>query len=164
MAAARYPALRLSPRVYNAEERAVIRRAVRLLDRGLREPRRKAFSNPMLAATYLRSWIGQSDVEVFAGLFLDNHHRLLAAEELFRGTIAQTAVYPREVVRAAMRHNAAALIVAHNHPSGVPEPSVADRQLTRVLRDALALVDVRLLDHLIVADEGVWSFADHGLI
>lgn len=100
--------------------------------------------------------------EVFACLFLDNRHRVVAFEEMFRGTIDGTSVHPREVVRRALALNAAALIVAHNHPSGVAEPSQADRSLTRRLHDSLALVDLRLLDHLVIGDGESVSFAERG--
>jgi DNA repair protein RadC len=96
------------------------------------------------------------------GLDLDIRHRVIAFEELFRGTIDGASVHPREVVRAALKHNAAALIFAHNHPSGVAEPSDADRRLTRRLSDALALVDIRVLDHFVVGDGEVASFAERG--
>ncbi len=102
--------------------------------------------------------------EVFACLFLDNRHRVIVFEELFFGTIDGATVHPREVVRRALVHNAAALILAHNHPSGVAEPSRADELLTRRLKDALALVDVRVLDHLVVGDAEVASFAERGLL
>ena len=102
--------------------------------------------------------------EVFAVLWLDAQNRLIAFEELFRGTLTQTSVYPREIVKGALARNAAAVILAHNHPSGVPEPSRADENLTRILKEALALVDVRVLDHLVVASTGVTSLAERGLI
>ncbi len=102
--------------------------------------------------------------EVFCCLFLDNRHRVLAFDELFRGTIDNTAVYPREVVKQALERNAAAVILAHNHPSGVAEPSDADRLITRRIRDALELVDVRLLDHFIVGDGSCISLASRGLL
>jgi len=97
-------------------------------------------------------------------LYLDAQNRLLTAEELFRGTLTQTSVYPREVVKHALKHNAAALILAHNHPSGVAEPSRADELLTASLKQSLALVDVRVLDHLIVAGNATVSFAERGLV
>jgi len=97
-------------------------------------------------------------------VFLDAQHRVLASEELFRGTLTQTSVYPREIVKAALRHNAAAVIFAHNHPSGVAEPSRADEMLTTALKQALALVDVKVLDHFIVAGGSVISFAERGLL
>jgi DNA repair protein RadC len=114
------------------------------------------------AADFLTLWLRQRDVEVFAALFLDARNRLVRAEELFRGTLSQTAVYPRELVRRALALNAAAVIVSHNHPPGVAEPSSADELLTRTLWAALSQVDVNLLDHLIVAGNQVYSFAEHG--
>lgn len=96
------------------------------------------------------------------GLFLDAHQRLLVAQELFRGTLTQTSVYPRELVKEALRHNAAAMIVAHNHPSGIADPSRADEYLTQSLKTALAMVDVRLLDHFVVGCDTIVSFAERG--
>lgn len=103
------------------------------------------------------------EYEVFVCLFLDNQHRVIACEELFRGTIDGASVYPREVVKAALQHNSAALIIAHNHPSGISEPSQADKVITEKLKAALALIDIRVLDHFIVG-ESVYSFAEHGLL
>lgn len=102
--------------------------------------------------------------EVFAVLFLDAQNRLIRYEELFRGTLTQTSVYPREVLKAALACNAAGVILAHNHPSGFPEPSRADVAITTTLQQALALIDVRVLDHLVVATSGVVSLAERGLI
>jgi DNA repair protein RadC len=104
------------------------------------------------------------DHELFGCLFLDNRHRVLEFSELFRGTIDGTSVYPREVVKEALKLNAAAVILAHNHPSGVAEPSQADERITRRLKAALELVDIRLLDHLIVGDGGTTSLAARGLL
>lgn len=104
------------------------------------------------------------DYEVFMVLFLDAQHRVLSPEEMFRGTLTQTSVYPREVVKRSLANNAAAVIFAHNHPSGVAEPSRADELLTQSLKQALALVDVRVLDHFVVAGNGVMSFAERGLL
>jgi DNA repair protein RadC len=104
------------------------------------------------------------DHEVFAALFLDNRHRLIEYVELFRGTVDGASGYPREVVKEALRHNTAAVILAHNHPSGVAEPSQADQLITRRLKDALALVEIRVLDHLIIAGDEVVSFAEMGLV
>jgi DNA repair protein RadC len=101
---------------------------------------------------------------VFVALFLDSQNRLLGSEELFRGTLTQTSVYPREVVKTALRYNAAAVILAHNHPSGVAEPSRADELLTQTLKQALALVEIRTLDHFIVAGTRTVSFAERGLL
>lgn len=125
---------------------------------------RDALTSPAVAGDYLRLWLGRRPNEVFAALFLDNRHRVIAAEELFQGTIDGASVHPREVVRRALAHNAAALIVAHNHPSGVAEPSAADLAITRRLREALALVDIRLVDHLIVGEGAPTSLAERGLL
>ena len=122
-----------------------------------------ALENPNSTKNYLATQLQSYKHEVFAGLFLDNRHRVIKFEELFTGTIDGASVYPREVVKKAMDYNAAAVIFAHNHPSGVAEPSQADRQITHRLRDALALVDVRVLDHIIVGDELV-SFAERGYL
>jgi DNA repair protein RadC len=102
--------------------------------------------------------------ELFIALFLDSQNRLIACEELFRGTLAQTSVYPREVVKAALRHNAAAVIFAHNHPSGIAEPSRADELLTAALKQALAVVDIRTIDHFIIAGTVAVSFAERGML
>jgi len=113
---------------------------------------------------YLASRLRDLDHEVFCALFLDNRHRVLAFEELFTGTLNGTAVYPREVVRRALKHNAAALIFAHNHPSGVAEPSRADETLTQRLKEALGLVEIRVLDHFVVGDGEMVSFSERGLL
>lgn len=121
-------------------------------------------SNPSSVRDYLRLTLQARPREVFAIVFLDVRNRVLGVEELFEGTLTQTSVYPREVVRRALDYNAAAVILAHNHPSGVADPSRADEQLTAVLRDALALVDIRVLDHLVVAGSELLSFAERGLL
>ena len=123
-----------------------------------------AFTSPDAVRDYLRLVLGPETVEVFVGLFLDSQHRLISAEELARGTLAQTSVYPREVVKTALARNAAAVIFAHNHPSGVAGPSRADELLTQSLKSALSLVDVRTLDHQVVAGPRVTSFAERGLL
>lgn len=123
-----------------------------------------ALTSPDLARTFLRSKLQDLPHELFCCLYLDTKHRVIRFEELFRGTIDGASVHPREVVRCALRHNAAAIIVAHNHPSGVAEPSAADNALTRRLQEALAMVDVRLLDHLVVGDGEVVSFTERGLL
>lgn len=123
-----------------------------------------ALTSPALTRRFLASRLRHLPQEVFACLFLDNRHRVLRFEELFRGTIDAASVYPREVVKRALALNAAALIVAHNHPSGVAEPSSADRAITRRLQDALSLVDIRLLDHLVIGDGEPVSFAERGLL
>lgn len=126
--------------------------------------RGEPLSNPEATRRYLQARLRDYPHEVFACLLLDNRHRVIAFEEMFRGTIDAASVYPREVVKLALARNAAALIVAHNHPSGVAEPSRADEHLTRRLKDALALVDIRLLDHFVIGDGEVVSFAERGLL
>jgi DNA repair protein RadC len=124
-----------------------------------------AFAAPGAVRDYLRLHLAGLPHEVFFALWLDAQNRLIAAEELFCGTLTQTSVYPREVVKKALGHNAAAVVLAHNHPSGLAEPSSADELLTRELKQALALVDVRVLDHFIVAGQAhPLSFAEHGLL
>ncbi|MEZ5448090.1 MAG: DNA repair protein RadC [Thiolinea sp.] len=122
-----------------------------------------ALSDPDAVRVFLTSKLRDRQAEVFACLFLDNRHRVLHFDELFYGTIDGASVHPREVVRRALKHNAAAVILAHNHPSGVAEPSQADERITQRLRDALALIDVRVLDHFIIGDQVV-SFAERGLL
>ncbi len=121
-------------------------------------------NSPRLVRDYLQLLLGGRQQEVFLVLFLDTQHRVIAAEEMFHGTLNQTSVYPREVVKRALAHNAAAVILAHNHPSGVAEPSQSDRLLTDALKQALNLVDVRVLDHFVVALGNTLSFAEKGLI
>src|SRR5665213_742821 len=126
--------------------------------------RGSSLSSPNAVRDHLRLKLGTLEHEVFVALMLDSQHRLIEYVELFRGTLAQTSVYPREVVKIALARNAAAMIFAHNHPSGVAEPSRADELLTQSLKQALALVDVRVLDHFIVAGADVLSFAERGLL
>ncbi len=126
------------------------------LDRG------DAITNPRQTGEYLQSRLSTYPQEVFACLFLDTRHRVIEYEELFRGTIDGASVHPREVVKRALAHNAAALILAHNHPSGIAEPSQADRSITQQLKKALAIVDIRLLDHMIVGHGEVFSMAEQG--
>ena len=121
-------------------------------------------SSPQAVKDYLRLEIGLLEHEVFTVVFLDAQHRVIELRQMFRGTVTQTSVYPREVVKEALQLNAAAVILAHNHPSGVPEPSRADEFLTQSLKSALLLVDVRVLDHLVVTSNAVVSFAERGLI
>ncbi|MBI5430753.1 MAG: DNA repair protein RadC [Nitrosomonadales bacterium] len=123
-----------------------------------------ALNTPRAVRDYLQLLLGGRQQEVFLVLFLDTQHRVIASEELFHGTLGQTSVYPREVVKRALAHNAAAVILAHNHPSGVAEPSQSDRMLTDALKQALSLVDVRVLDHFVVAAGHTLSFAEKGLI
>jgi DNA repair protein RadC len=123
-----------------------------------------ALANPRATREFLRMRLRDLEHEVFCCLYLDNRHRVIAFEELFRGTIDGASVHPREVVKRALIRNAAAVILAHNHPSGVAEPSQADESITRRLKDALALVDIRVLDHLVVGDAACTSFAERGLL
>lgn len=121
-------------------------------------------SSPGKVRDYLRLMMARLEHEVFVALYMDSQNKLITTEELFRGTLTQTSVYPREVVKRALKHNAAAVIFAHNHPSGIAEPSRADELLTSNLKQALSLVDVRVLDHLIVAGSATVSFAERGLL
>jgi len=120
-------------------------------------------TSPALTREFLRMHLAACEYEVFGVLHLDSRHRLIAVEDLFRGTISSASVHPREVVKATLKHNAAAVVLYHNHPSGLSEPSAADELITRRLKEALALIDVRVLDHLIIA-EFIYSFAEHGLL
>jgi DNA repair protein RadC len=121
-------------------------------------------SNPRATREFLRAQLRDRDHEVFCCLFLDNRHRVIAFDEIFRGTIDGASVHPRDVVKLALGRNAAAVILAHNHPSGIAEPSQADEMITGRLRDALALVDIRVLDHIVVGDGACVSFAERGLL
>lgn len=145
---------------------AQLQAVVELARRALREQLQQAtaFESPRAVADYLQLTLGHRPHEVFLAMFLDAQHRLIEAQELFRGTLTQASVYPREVVKAALANNAAAVIFAHNHPSGHCKPSEADRLLTHSLTAALGLVDVRVLDHFIVAGNECYSFAEHGIL
>lgn len=134
----------------------------RCLEQGI--VRSDVMGNPAQTRRFLTARMRHLRYEVFACMFLDSQHRLIAFRELFRGTIDGASVYPREVVTESLNHNAAAVILAHNHPSGVAEPSLADRQITRRLIDALALVDIRVLDHLVIGEGQAISFAERGLL
>jgi DNA repair protein RadC len=140
----------------------ILRRALAILDGRLREG--PVLSAPAAVRDYLRLLLHDREHEGFVCVFLDAQHRVIASDEMFRGTLAQTSVYPREVIKATLAHNAAAVIFAHNHPSGVAEPSRADELLTQTLKQALALVDVKVLDHFVVAGAAAVSFAERGLI
>lgn len=118
--------------------------------------------SPQKVRDFLRLQLSALPCEVFFAIFVDSRHRLIAAQELFRGSLTQTSVYPREVVKRALSLNAAAIIFAHNHPSGIAEPSEADNHLTRTLKKALELIDIRTLDHFIVAGNALYSYAEHG--
>jgi DNA repair protein RadC len=145
---------------------AILKAAVELARRHFREALHvgPALAAPEATRTFLIAQLRDRPYEVFCCLYLDNRHRLIAFEELFRGTIDRAGVHPREVLRQTLLHNAAALIFAHNHPSGVLEPSQADELITRRLKEALALVDVRVLDHFIIGDGLCYSFSEHGLL
>ena len=142
-------------------EDATIRRALRIIERRLKEPG-ATLNSPATVREYLALWLGTLEHEVFAALFLDTQMRVIAAEELSRGTLGQTAIYPREVVKRALAHNAGGVIFAHNHPSGEPTPSDADRKLTAQLKTALALVDVETFDHFVIAGSRYSSFLELG--
>ncbi len=143
-----------------AQLQAVLEMARRHLAEEL--PERDVLNDPRAARDYLRSRLRDLPHEVFAILFLDTRHRVIAFEELARGSLDGAAVYPREVLKAVLKHNAAAVILAHNHPSGISEPSAADRALTAQLKAALAAVDVRVLDHLVIGEGAPASFAERG--
>lgn len=145
-----------------AELLAVFEMARRALSQRLKE--RQAFHTPGAVKQYLQLQLAHKNHEVFAVLFLDNQNRMLAMEELFRGTLSQTSVYPREVVMRALHHQAAAVVLSHNHPSGSVQPSRADEHLTQTLKASLALVDVRVLDHIIVGQGQALSMAEQGLM
>jgi DNA repair protein RadC len=140
----------------------IVRRALEILEKSVRSG--PVLTSPGAVRDYLRLSLGRREHEVFVCIWLDAQHRLTAIEEAFRGTLTQTSVYPREIVKSALKHNAAAVLFSHNHPSGVAEPSQADELLTRSLKEALALVDVKVLDHFVVAGHQAISFAERGLL
>lgn len=142
-------------------DQLTVRKALTLLEGQLREPG-AAFNSSHAVRDWLRLQLAKLEREAFTALFLDNRHRLIAHETLFTGTISHTQVHPREVVKAALKHNAAAILVAHCPPSGNAEPSEADRRVTERLKQALDLVDIRLLDHLVVGGMEIVSFSERG--
>ena len=146
----------------NYAEHPIIRQALELLPCEIQKT--DTLQSPDAVKEYLRLKLGDRPHEVFAVVFMDSQNRVIAYEELFRGTLSQTSVYPREVVLEALKRNAASVILCHNHPSGSPQPSREDEALTLTLKSALALVDVRVLDHMIVTRSKVLSFAEEGLI
>ncbi len=146
---------------HDHDDEAVVLSALRILEARLRIPG-VLLSSPTEVKQYLSLQLGEQEHESFVVLFLDTKNRLIAVDEVFRGSLTQTVVYPREIVKVALRQNAAAVILAHNHPSGAPEPSNADRAITATLKQALALIDVRVLDHIVVAGATQYSFAEHG--
>ena len=146
-----------------ASDDEVIAKALSIIKRRLRKPG-EAMTSPQSVKDYLTIKLAELEHEVFFTLWLDGQHRVIQFGSMFRGTMNQTSVYPREVVKEALRLNAGAVIFAHNHPSGMPEPSRADEMLTKTLQEALALVDVKVLDHIIVGGTTTVSFAEKGLI
>ena len=146
-----------------ARERNVLDKAIEIVTRCLRQPGH-AFTTPDAVKQYIYLRLAGEKSERFAVLFLDFQNRIIAFEELFIGTLTQTSVYPREVVLAALAHGAASVVLAHNHPDGLVQPSRADKELTQTLKDALALVSVRVLDHVIVGGAGALSMAERGLL
>ena len=148
----------------SAHEERAIYRAMRILETHMKRATGETFNSATEVRKYLSLKLAREESEQFMVLFLDTQHRLIEAETMFCGTLTQTSVYPREVVKRALYHNAASVLLAHNHPSGVAAPSMADRVLTDVLKQALSLVDVRILDHFIVAGSEVLSFAEYGLL
>ncbi len=141
---------------------AVLEMARRALSEELKNE--NAMNSPELVRNFLRLTLANKQHEVFIGIFLDAKNHTIATEELFSGTLTQTSVYPREVIKRVLHHNAAAMIFAHNHPSGVAEPSHADKMLTLSLKQALAMIDVKVLDHFIIGNGTAMSFAEHDLI
>ncbi len=144
------------------KEDQIIKRALKILESRIRHG--DALNSPRAVRDYLLLALSGREYEVFVGIFLDAQNRVLEMEELFRGSLSQTSVFPREVVKRALHCNAAGVIFAHNHPSGLAEPSGADEALTVALKKSLALVDVRVLDHFIVGSGYVMSFAERGLL
>ena len=151
---------------YDSKAQAKVQAAKELVRRSLREALRlrDCLSTPSLVRDFLRVTLEGRDHEVFIVVFLDAQNRVIATEEMFRGTLTQTSVYPREVVKRSLFHNAAGVIFAHNHPSGIAEPSRSDEALTIALKQALALVDVKTLDHFIIGTGVAQSFAERGLL
>jgi DNA repair protein RadC len=141
----------------------IIAQAIALLEERLRNTN-EVLSSPTDVKNFLRLKLAQLEHEVFGVLFLNAQHRVIEWDEMFRGTLSQTSVYPREVVKRALELNAGAVILAHNHPSGMAEPSRADEFITQTLKSALALIDVRVLDHIVVGSAGTVSLAERGLI
>lgn len=151
-----------SPSSYRpAATREVVREALKVTQKAVRGP---SLRDPRALKEFLMVRLAHLEHEVFAVVHLDSRLRFIAFEELFRGTIDGAAVYPREVVKAVIQHNSAAVVLVHNHPSGMPEPSHADEHITRRLKEALALIDVRVVDHIVVGEDFCESFAERGLL
>jgi DNA repair protein RadC len=155
------PPYSVAPWSPSADDEATIAAALRILENRVIG---QSLTSPADARNFLRLKLALLDHEVFCALFLDAQHRVIHFAELFHGTLTQVSVYPREVVRAALALNAGAVILCHNHPSGSPEPSRADEHITQTLKAALALVDVRVIDHVVVASTGAVSLAERGLM
>lgn len=153
------PALVMNPQ----HEQAIIAAALAIVEARLKAST-FATTSPGAAKSFLALQLGALEREVFGVMFLDAQHRLIAFEIMFQGTLTKTSVYPREVARRALGHNAAAVVLAHNHPSGVTTPSAADKALTRALQSCLDLVEVRVLDHIVIGGVDSFSFAEHGLM
>ncbi len=149
--------------MFSPDENATIQQALTIIESHARKSG-DVMTSPTASAGYCRLKLAGLEREAFWVLFLDSQHQLIEAECLFQGTLDGAAVYPREVVKAAIRHNSGAVILSHNHPSGICEPSQADRRITERLQAALALIDVRVLDHLIVTLDNSYSFAERGLL
>tara|TARA_R110000782_G_scaffold30891_20_gene76643 strand:- start:1368 stop:1865 length:498 start_codon:yes stop_codon:yes gene_type:complete len=152
----------LKPSKHSISDDDIIKEALKRLKKRFR--RGKVITKPEETIDYLQLKLAEREYEVFCVMFLDNRHRVLCFEELFRGTVDSSHVYPREIVKLALQHNAAAVILAHNHPSGSAEPSVADRQITQCIKSALELVDIRVLDHIVIGVMETVSLAERGLM
>lgn len=146
----------------NADQ--IIATALKCLEEQFMYAKGETFSSSHSVRNYLRLQLAPESREVFASMFMDNHHRLLSFEKLFNGTINEAVVYPRCIVQKAIQYNAAAIIVAHNHPSGVAKPSAADKRVTADLKQILEIINVKLLDHVVVTVSETYSFAEHGLL
>lgn len=145
-------------------EALLIKGALKALKRQLKKPKTEAITSPYAVKNYLKLELAREEREVFCVMFLDAQNRLIEFERLSKGTLMTTQVHPREVARSALKHNAAAVILAHNHPTGSVEESNADRQLTTTLQQTLALFEVKVLDHIIIAGDESKSFSEHGLM
>lgn len=150
--------------LFSTQELETLAKAASILKSKLYISEQPALVSPQLVKSYCQFELAALDHEVFGALFLDNQHRVRVIENIFTGSLHQAAIYPREMVKKALQHNAAAVILFHNHPSGTIEPSQSDRRVTRRLTDALALIEVKVLDHFVVSFEGVTSFAERGWI
>lgn len=146
----------------NDKEKRLVLRALKVAEKAMAYT--TVLTTPTEVKNFLRLKLAHLEYEVFGVVWVDNQHRVLLTEDLFRGTLTQTAVYPREIVKAGLACNAAAVVLYHNHPSGVSQPSSADHTMTKTLKDVLKLVDIRILDHLVVGSSDCFSFAEHGMI